>query len=279
MGGLRVAAEQLAQAQDHGAAPGGGEVHRRAHLPHPRAEGLVAHVQREILADPVGAVVRVEEDRGFLDQLPRTGLGRRLRDRDGGLEVELVVLAPGERAQARHADGHVREGVDHDLVAAEGAGEVTGVEHVGDDRAAAAPLDDRHSGVAPRDAGDLVPGGDERLHGFLAEHTCGTGDRDPHADLLRRGSVPSPAVFPEGAESRGSDPLPAPPTVPWRPQILWQSPGAAARWPGLWARAPRGAGGTEDPSLFTGSQRGLSSWTRADLGVKFFPVRAISSVG
>src|SRR5699024_10964441 len=82
-----------------------------------------------------------------------------------------------------------------------------------------------HSGVAPRDAGDLVPGGDERLHGFLAEHTCGTGDRDPHADLLRRGSVPSPAVFPEGAESRGSDPLPAPPTVPWRPQIPLRAPG------------------------------------------------------
>ena len=129
--------------------------------------------------------------------------------------MEAVVLAPGQGAQPRHADGHMGEGVDHGVVAAEGTGQVARVEDVGDDRGAAAALDDGDTGVAARDACDLVPGGDERLHSLLAEHSGGTGDRDPHADLLLRAASPDPRTdFPGRHESRGPVQVRASASVP-----------------------------------------------------------------
>src|SRR5699024_3421866 len=125
---------------------------------------------------------------------------------------EPVVLAPGQRAQARHPDRDVGEGIDRDVVAADRAGEVAAVEHVGDDRAAPAALDDRHPGVAAGDAGDLVPRGDQRLHGFLPEHACGTGDPDPPRALPRRAvrSDPRAQTFLGGSslEDGGGYPYP-----------------------------------------------------------------------
>src|SRR5699024_4466234 len=97
VGGLRVPAEQLAQPQDHGAAAGGREVHSGPHLPHAGTEGLVPHGQRGVLADPVGAVVRVEVDRGLLDQLAHPGTGGSRGDRH--------EASWWSRSSSRHARG------------------------------------------------------------------------------------------------------------------------------------------------------------------------------
>ena len=88
-----------------------------------------------------------------------------VRRRDNGAWTPVTgIIDPGEQPASAAAG---------DVVAAEGAREIGGVEHVGDDRTAAPALDDGDTGVPTGDAGDLVPGGDQRLHGFLAEHTGG----------------------------------------------------------------------------------------------------------
>src|SRR5699024_12199758 len=163
--------------------------------PHAGTEGLVPHGQRGVLADPVGAVVRVEVDRGLLDQLAHPGTGGSRGDRHGGLLVEPVILTPRQRAQPGHADREVGEGVDDDIVAAEGASQVISVEDVGDHRAAAAALDDGDTRVTAGDTGDLMSRGDERLERLLAENPCGSGDGDAHTGLLRRRIPGSPATM------------------------------------------------------------------------------------
>ena len=182
--GLRVAAEELAQAQDDGAASLGREVDRGAHLADAGAESAVPDREGLVLADPLRAVVGVQERRGLLDQLAHTGPARGLGDRDGGLEVQAVVLAPGQGPHGGHVHGHVGEGVDDDVVAGEGPREIVHVEHVRDDAAPAAALDDRDAAIAAGHAGDLVAGLGERGDGLLAEHARGARDRDLHPSVL-----------------------------------------------------------------------------------------------